>query len=211
MSRAASGQPTPQPLPRGSVRQGTTITAVGQGLRFEVPAAWVRWYEEHPTHPNLHLTPEQLDAVAETEGEWDYEFARVVNAIWPFEQCVAHVGGDGWGPQSVSYADLQVRAYLLPLEPDEAVARAESHGAAVVTELTGSTPTTARREQRDGWERMVLMYRRFYIDYGATAIIDLRARRFGDDTVGLVFMYTDQADHEAAIAALLASVTFTGE
>jgi hypothetical protein len=42
-------------------------------------------------------------------GEWDSEYASVVNASLPFEDCAAHVGGEGWGWQGLSFGDLQVR------------------------------------------------------------------------------------------------------
>jgi hypothetical protein len=195
---------------RGSTRQGTTITAPTYGLRFEIPAAWVRWHDENgDEHPNLHLTPVELDAVKETTGDWDQEFAQVVNAILPFEQCVAHVGGDGWGPRGVSFSDLQVRAYVLGLTPDEIEARSRLQGAAVVESFTGM-PTVPQHEHVGAWRRTVLKYRRMYGDYGAVAIVDLRPRRFGDRTVAFAFMYTDHTSHDDEIQALLDSVAFGG-
>jgi hypothetical protein len=36
-------------------------------------------------------------------GEWDSEYASFVNASLPFEDCAAHVGGEGWGWQGVFF------------------------------------------------------------------------------------------------------------
>jgi DNA-binding beta-propeller fold protein YncE len=194
---------------RGSIRQGTTITAVGYGLRFEIPKAWVRWYEENEEHPNLHLTSAELDEVKETEGEWDKEFALIVNAILPFNQCVAHVGGDGWGPRGLSYSDLQVRVYVLTTTPEEIERRARSQGIAVAANLTGASPTL-EQEQMGTWRRIAIKYFRMYLDYGATSIVDLRIQRIGNHTVAFVFIYTDHAQHEEEIEAMLNSVEFSG-
>jgi hypothetical protein len=194
---------------RGSIRQGTTIMAIGYGLRFEIPAAWVRWHEENKEHPNLHLISAELDAVKETEGEWDKEFALIVNAILPFDQCLAHVGGDGWGPRGISYSDLQVRVYVLTTTPEEIEKRARLQGTAVVANLTG-TSATFEQEQIGTWRRTVIKYFRMYLDYGATSIVDLRIRQIGNHTVAFAFMYTDHAQHEEEIEAMLNSVEFPG-
>jgi len=200
----------PQHIKRGAIRQGTTIKAAEHALRFEIPAAWVRWYEENETHPNLHLTPGELDAVKETEGEWDREFALVVNAILPFDQCVAHVGDEGWGPGGISYADLQVRAYVLTASPEEIEERARLQGSAIIADFTGA-PAVPQQDQVGGWRRTLLKYFRWYTDYGATAIVDLRMKLHDSHTIAFVFMYTNYKDHEAEIGTLLDSVIFTEE
>jgi hypothetical protein len=209
-----SGTPTQkepeQQAKRGSIRKGTTIKAVGHGLRFEIPAAWVRWYEENEAHPNLHLTPDDLDMVKETEGEWDREFALVVNTILSFNQCVAHVGSEGWGPQGISFADLQVRAYVLTDTPEQIEERTRSQGSAVVENLTG-TRAVPQQEQVGAWRRTVIKYFRMYNDYGATAIVDLRIRRLNDRTIVFAFMYTDHTEHDTEINELLKSVVFSGQ
>lgn len=210
MSKTPAQQGSISQTRQGSVRQGTTIAAVGYRLRFNIPAAWVRWYEENETHPNLHLTPAQLDIVKETEGEWDREFALVVNAMLPFDQCIAHVGGDGWGPRGISYADLQVRVYVLTATPEEIEERAFSQGSVVVASLTG-TPVVPKQEQVGAWRRIVFKYFRTYADYGATAIVDLRLRLMSHSTVAFAFMYTDHTEHDAEIEEMLNSVIFTDE
>jgi hypothetical protein len=208
--RKSMSKISPQQTKRGAIRQGTTIKAAEHKLRFEIPAAWVRWYEENEAHPNLHLTSAELDAVKETEGDWDREFALVVNAILPFDQCIAHVGDDGWGPRGISYADLQVRAYVLTATPEEIEERARLRGSEVIINLT-ETPAVSQQDQVGAWRRTLLKYFRWYIDYGATAIVDLRIRRYDNRSVVFAFMYTDHSEHDAEIEAILDSVVFTDE
>jgi hypothetical protein len=191
---------------RGSIRRDTQIEAVDERLEFEIPPEWVTWSKQNPSRPNLHLTAAELDRVELTEGEWDREFALVVNAVLPFEQCVAHVGGEGWGPHGLSYADLQVRAYVLAMSPEEIAARARSEGSAVVGELTGSAPELWHG-RRGVWSRTVIEFRLFFVDYGATALVDIHSRRFVDRTVAFAFMYTDHAQHDHEIDQLLGSVS----
>jgi hypothetical protein len=201
-------QESPKPEKRGSIRQGTTIMALGHGLRFDVPTSWVRWYEENETYPNLHLSAPELDLVKETKGEWDQEFALVVNAILPFDQCVAHVGSEGWGPRGMSYADLQVRAYILMTRLEEIEYRARSQGAAVVATFA-KTDVVLQQDQAGPWRRTLLKYLLMYHDYGATAIVDLRLQEFGTYTVAFAFMYTDHTNHTMEIEMMLDSVRFT--
>lgn len=194
---------------RGSIRRGTHIEAVDERLEFDVPREWVTWSEEHPSHPNLHLTAAELDRVELTEGEWDREFALVVNAVLPFEQCVAHVGSEGWGPHGMSYADLQVRAYVLTTSPEVVAERARARGFAVAERLAEARPELSHWRSGE-WIRILISYPLFYVDYGATALVDIRSRRLDDRTVAFAFMYTDHARHDVEIEQLLDSVSRPG-
>lgn len=204
MSNTTGEQESLPQTKRGSNLQGTTIKAVGHRLCFDIPTAWVRWYEENETHRNLHLTAAELDEVRETQDEWDREFALVVNAILPFDQCIAHVGGDGWGPRGISYADLQVRVYFLTATPEEIEERVRSQGSVFVASLTG-TPVVPKQEKIGAWRRTVFKYFRTYIDYGATAIVDVRLRLLSNRTVVFAFMYTDHTEHDVEIGMILNS------
>lgn len=197
--------PSDHPADRsqGSILQGTTIEAVDHGLRFDIPSAWREWHLENDARPSLHLTPAELARVEHAEGEWDHEFALVVNAILPFDRCVAHVGGEGWGVQGISFTDLQVRAYVLATTPDVIEQRARSRVSEVLADAAD-----VRTDQTGPWRQITVSYRRSYVDYGATALVDLRAQRFADTTVVFAFMYTDHAEHAAEIQAILDSVTF---
>jgi hypothetical protein len=64
-------------------RSGQIITLHPSEATFAVPAEWLSWYKKY--HNNLHITPKQLDSVRVASGEWDTEYAAVVNSVLPFE------------------------------------------------------------------------------------------------------------------------------
>ncbi len=111
---------------RFAIRQGRTIKLHPSNITFQVPQSWVEWDSQF--HNNFHLTHRELRSVRIGHGEWDSEYASVVNASLPFEECAAHVGGEGWGWQGVSFGDLQVRAYVTSLSEDEVLERVKSQG-----------------------------------------------------------------------------------
>lgn len=183
---------------KGSMREGTTIKAIESGLQFQVPGYWVKWYEENENYPNFHLAPSELDEVENAEGEWDKEFAMVVNSILPFNQCVAHVGREGWGSLGRSYIDLQVRAYVLTLTPEEIEKNAVSKGAKTVEGLTGK-PVRPELEKVEGWNRILFSYPRLYVDYSANAFVDLRVKQIKGQMIAFAFMYTDQYKYSGQV------------
>jgi hypothetical protein len=61
-------------------------------------------------------------------GEWDTEYARVVNSAMRFQDCVAHVGGEGWGKDGSSFGDVQLRVYLTPLSEEQVHQSASAQG-----------------------------------------------------------------------------------
>jgi hypothetical protein len=158
---------------------------------------------------NLHLTREELAKVETGAGDWDTEYGLVCNAVLPFSRCCAHVGEDGWGKESVSYADLQVRIYVLEQNLDELKKRIEERGAARVKEITHKAPKITT-DASAPWKRWNLAYERWYQDYGATANVDFRARQFDGHTVVFVFLYTNYFSQEAKIRAMLESFTWNG-
>ncbi len=79
---------------RYATRVGRTTHLHPSDATFQIPQDWLDWNAEF--HNNLHLTHRELRKVRIGFGEWDYEYARVVNAALPFEHCAAHVGGEGW-------------------------------------------------------------------------------------------------------------------
>src|SRR3972149_6742452 len=102
---------------RHATREGRTIRLHPSGITLQIPQDWLEWNAE--VHNNLHLTHRELRKVRRGHGEWDYEYARVVNAVLPFEHCAAHVGGEGWGWDAVSFGDVQLRAYVTSLTAQE--------------------------------------------------------------------------------------------
>jgi hypothetical protein len=170
-----------------ATREGTSIVLQPSGIRFSVPQDWVDWYKKRGN--NFHLTAEELDRVGHGAGEWDDEYARVCNAIFPFDRCAAHVGEEGWGKEGVSYGDLQVRVYDLesPLKTvEEDIARKSTDD---IGQLICGTVRVQKGDEQ-GWCQIVFSYRRFYYDYSDTAYVDIRLKQVDRKTIGLVFMYT---------------------
>ena len=190
---------------KGSVRNGNVIKAMDDGVSFKVPDAWLKWYQENEAHPNLHLTPKELDAVRDATGEWDKEFAMITNTILPFNECVAHAGAEGWGSKGLGFADLQIRVYVMEIMPEEIEKIAYSKGYSIVSTITES-PANIKVEQAGLWKRIVFEYSRTYHDYSAKAKVDMRVRRINNKSVVFVFMYTDHADHTNEINGILDSV-----
>jgi hypothetical protein len=191
-----------------ATRQGTTITLEPSGATFEIPVAWVEWHDKF--EDNLHLTRAQLDAVARGAGDWDREYASVCNAVLPFDRCSAHLGGDGWGSESVSCGDLQVRVYDLDETPETIERRIQKEGVADVRRFSGYAPLSrlkppSSRDLDALWRRNVLSYMCSYGDYGGVAHVDFRTRRFGERTFVVVFMYTSYQRQDQVIASILRS------
>jgi hypothetical protein len=186
-----------------ATRQGTTIVLRPSGLQFAVPKDWIDWYDQFGN--NLHLTGKELDQVGQGAGEWDDEYARVCNAVLPFDRCAAHVGGEGWGKNAVSYSDLQGRVYDL----EEPVKKVEEGIAGQTPDKLGQLiggSVQVQQSDKDGWRRIVFTYGRFYHDYGATAHVDIRLKQVAGHVIAFVFMYTDYQSHERTIADMLESV-----
>jgi hypothetical protein len=193
------GDPAKRPF---STREGTTITLRPSGAKFDVPQDWVAWDKQFGN--NFHLSRKELDAVARGYGEWDTEYASVVNAVLPFDRCCAHVGDEGWGRDAVAFSDLQLRIYELTEKPEALEKRIESDGIADVQRFSGKAPTI-KHDLAATWRRTVLSFDRFYEDYGATANVDFRVRRFEGRTFVFVFMYTDYRSQAESIASVLES------
>jgi hypothetical protein len=168
-------------LREGSIEFGPPKVAV------TFPKRWLEWQAEF--HNNIHLSPEELAAVRGGEGEWDKEYAEIVNALVPFGDCVAHAGGEGWGREAASYHDVQMRVYLLALCPKEVIGQIAKDGPRLAARF--SKKVSLARSTFDEWQRATLRYDLWYSDYGGTANVDVFARAIGSQTVVLVFMYAD--------------------
>lgn len=169
-------------LPASSVRQGDLVASAGSGPRFQLPGEWFDWYDSFGN--NLHLARSELDTVEHGSGDWDTEYSYVLESLLPFDRCAMHVGGEGWAGEGVSYADLQVRAYVVDETPAELMERAQA------TAWEDIAPEIST-DQLGGWTQLLLSYDRWYGDYGGRANVDLRLQRLEDSTVILAGMYTD--------------------
>jgi hypothetical protein len=183
--------------------QGETITLRPSGAIFKIPADWIEWQKKYG-NANLHLERKEIDAIAEGEGEWDTEFAKVCNAVLPIDHCSAHVGEEGWGRAGVAYSDLQVRVYELDDSLDAIDRRIKEKGRAAIKAFSEKEPVLLENKNAD-WRQTILSFDRFYEDYGATAHIDFRVQQFDKGTIAFVFMYTSFQSQNAEIESILNS------
>lgn len=148
-------------------------------------------------------------------GEWDSEYASVVNASLPFEDCAAHVGGEGWGSQGVSFGDLQVRAYVTSLSEDEVLSRIKAKGFKVAQTIAERQTGFAAGEKasfsastEQPWQHDKITYPLWYGDYGGTAPIDFYVRDTGHIRLVIVLMGWGT---EGEAASILNSVAIPAE
>jgi len=197
-----------------ATRDGVNITLHPLGATFQIPADWPEWNEKHSRC--IHLSEEELEAVRDGHGEWDAEYGIVCNGLFLFENCVAHLGGKGWGRDSVSFADLQMRVYVVKGELEKTKQEIENRGKLILREVDktldqrfAGAHTTSVSHSNDGiWNKTMLKYQRFYHDYGGTAQVDIRFRQADDNTIAFVFMYVGgrARDHATTINAIIDSL-----
>jgi len=197
---------------RFATPQGRTIRLHPSNITFQVPQSWEEWDSEF--HNNFHLTHRELRSVRIGHGEWDSEYASVVNASLPFEECAAHVGGEGWGWQGVSFGDLQVRAYVTGLSGDEVLARIKEQGFGVAQSIAErQTGFGAGREAsfststEQTWQHAKISYPLWYGDYGGTAPIDFYLRDAGHYRLVIVLMGWGAQGEAASILSSVAIPT----
>jgi hypothetical protein len=188
---------------RFATRHERTIQLHPSGISFQVPQDWLGWDSQF--HNNFHLTHRELQKVRIGAGEWDSEYSSVVNTALPFEHCAAHVGGEGWGLEGVSFGDLQVRAYVTDLSRQKILERiqgpafskaqriAESEGG-----LTGNQARVSISRDKD-WQRATIEYPLWYGDYGGTAVIDFYLKDAPPYRFVLAFMGGAREDEKASI------------
>jgi hypothetical protein len=193
---------------------GTTIRLEPSGATFDLPDDWIEWYRDR--HDNLHLNRAELQKVKDAIAYFDADYARVVNAVLPFESCAIHAGGEGWGSESRSVADLQMRAYLgdwslktlqrLIAEKGLSTARNISHRE---TGMSTSKDILFRKDVVSEWHRSAIRFPVKYRDnvdevYGG-ANVEFYVRSFGADTVVLVFMYSDPCTQKKYMQTIFSS------
>ena len=181
------GQRNSPPADRAT-RFGQTITLHPSEATFTVPAEWISWYKKF--HNNFHLTAKQLDSVRVAIGEWDTEYAAVVNSVLPFQDCVAHVGGEGWGKDGSSFGDVQLRVYVTPLSEEQVKVSVSAQGLSAAQKFSSQTSLLPTVDV-DSWHRSSLKYELHYYDYGGTARVDFFTTTYAGQTFVLVFMYSD--------------------
>ena len=217
--RSVCAQPKPDPdEPHSTLRKEKvnvkTDKAVGiitmkpSGATFQIPERWLDWYARFKN--NIHLSRADLEKVKDATGEWDKEYAEVVNAVMPFSKCAAHVGGEGWGQQAVFYGDLQMRAYIVDMIPEQVHEKLVKDG--VPRASTFSKKVSLAQSKQGEWHRSTISYEMWYGDYSGTAVVELYARAYGKQTAVLVFMHTEHTtSDEAHVQQILKSFTWQTE
>lgn len=199
----AGGQTNPQTSTRATL-SGRIITLHPSGANLEIPADWITWYGNF--HNNLHLSSSELDSVRVAIGEWDTEYAQIVNSTLPFQDCVAHLGGDGWGKDGSSFADVQLRIYATLLSEAQLRHSVAAQGLSAARQIS-SDASVDPPVKVGPWQRTTLRYSLFYGDYGGTARVDFYTRSDHGQTFVLVFMFCDSNRFGAIdqVAAILSS------
>ena len=160
-------------LPR-SYLQGNIVHIIPQKFVFKIPDEWISWEKEF--HNNIHLPYGDLNQVKDGSGEWDTEYAKIVNATLPFDNCAAHLGGEGWGEKGVSFGDLQSRIYILASPKDEIKRRIQEQGLNAAKLISSDAKLVQKMD--NSWEISHIEYGVFYYDYGGTAQIDFYIRYY---------------------------------
>jgi len=187
---------------RFSVRTVNTIELEPSGAVFDVPQEWVALYET--SGKNLHLRRSELARVEEGDGvEWKTQYADVLNAAWPFDNCAFEGGSEGWGPEFTSFADLQVRAYVTTDSANTLHQRLESalrmadriHAASLTpfspagrVELSLKPAATFIESTVGRWKKDAISFHVFFGDYDGTARIHFYSTECNHYSVTLAFM-----------------------
>jgi hypothetical protein len=175
---------------RFATRQNRTIYLHPSDVNFQIPEDWLSWNAEF--HNNFHLTHRELQKVRFGAGEWDYEYGEVVNSALPFEDCAAHVGGEGWGREGVSFGDLQMRAYVTDLSSQEVFKRISGLALTAKKVSSGSFYGPGQvwtdNGEEGAWRRAVIRYSLFYGDYGGVANVEFYVRPVSHYQLVMVFM-----------------------
>jgi hypothetical protein len=180
---------------------GNDVTEEPSGESFRIPQEWLDWNRKF--HNNLHLSRAQLEGVRDATGEWDREYAAVVNAILPFDSCAAHVGGEGWGRDGVSFGDLQVRVYTGAFRPQAIRSAVLTSGRETAERFF--QPVRVDSEAIGGWTTTKLEWRAWYGDYGAVAHVDVLVSQLTSPVTVLVFMYSSGANRAHERDSILTS------
>jgi hypothetical protein len=194
---------------RFATRQNQRVYLHPSDVNFQIPQDWLYWNTQF--HNNLQLTHCELRKVRFGAGEWDSEYGEVVNSALPFEYCAAHVGGEGWGREGVSFGDLQMRAYVMDLDSQEIFKRIAGPALATAKKLASGgfgAPGQVQSTSGEGgpWQWAVIRYSLFYGDYGGTANVEFFVRPVSRYQLVVVFMGSNEKEKQE----ILKSFTLPG-
>lgn len=189
----------PTPIGAYATRDGRNITVQPYSVSFRVPQQWLEWNDQF--HNNFHLGADLKD-VRNGGGEWDTEYAQVVNAALPFEYCAIHAGGDGWGKQGSSFADVQMRVYDTPFTNENVLNGIRGGAFNAAKRISSKSEIVEARDPE--WQSAEVNYFLWYGDYGGTARVRFYLHPVGSHTIVFVFMGGDEKE----VRDILNSVSF---
>ena len=189
---------------RTATRTADIVVLHPTNVSFRIPTSWLEWDKKF--HNNLHLTRSEIDHIRTGSGEWDSEYSRVVNAALPIEDCAAHVGGEGWGQDGVSFGDLQMRAYVMDNSVTFVIGTIVNKAKPIANQI-GENNATVAISEIEGWKMVTLDYPLWYGDYGGTATVQFYVRAIGSKTLALVFMVAKGGQGQSEIRPILESVS----
>lgn len=175
-----------------SSRCTDTTVSIDGGPSFSIPRSFV---DEHRRHgPTMFLHP-AADLAGPTGGEFDREYAELVDGIFDLRDCAFQGSDDGWGAASVTYLNLTVRVYRL-----------DGDAAANADRAAARAAHPPRRSVDGDWHHLRWHFALQYSDYAAGACVDVHLHEGGGRTIAFVFLHPDIPTTEATIRQILASI-----
>jgi hypothetical protein len=180
----------PQRRDHFSVVQGNIVRMQPYGALFRFPLEWVG---------NTQVTRTELRTVEKGDGEWDRQYATIVNAALPFEDCSVQAKG------TESASRIQMRAYIMHRNIIDVEKRIRERGISAAKRLP-TVPTdrfsagkglpsrvenvAARQDKVGEWDRILITSDLWFLDYGGTASVEFYVANHENWTAVLVFMYS---------------------
>jgi hypothetical protein len=180
-----------------STLQGAAIRIEPVAASLQVPQDWV-----------LYLTKQEIKSVKKGEGEWQTEYAKVLNAALPFAACSLHAGKYRW--ESPAVGSLQMRVYVLDGTVEQVQKGISSKGFSAAKSLSSKHIHNAAIavDEVGPWRRVIITYDAWYGDYGGKANLNFYASDHGPWTVAVVFLGGAGAENSLAVAKILHSFSW---
>ncbi len=182
-----------------STLNGTTVHIHPHGASFQIPEAWLTQRPLPDTNiKNLFLSWADLNEVNQIDRKpygFDTEDAEVINAVLPFEDCVAHVGDRGWG--NYLWNDLQARVYITQLTPEKIVRRLETDG--LRTAQSNFEDASFEASEYKEWTKFSFQILDAPTHFMLNKRLAFFLRRENDATVLLVFLHADPFEEDIAL------------
>jgi len=181
-----------------STWQDATIRIQPSGAFLQLPRDW-----------RTYLTRKEIEGVKKGKGEWQAEYANVMNAALPFPGCSLHAGQFGW--DQGAFLTLQMRAYVFNSDIGAVQKRIEANGFSAAKHLSSKNISKVALTETDlgQWHRILIAYDVSYGDYGGRANIEFYLSSHESWTIALVFMHVDSQKNASAVENILRSFSWT--